>query len=44
MKMIFCRCPACRVAFGVDQDAVDEDTLLDCPSCGSAVDPDDDEA
>ena len=44
MKMIFFRCPACRVAFGLDEDAVGEDDLLDCPSCGATVDPDQDEA
>lgn len=44
MKMLFLRCPACRVAFGIDQNAVDEDSLLDCPSCGADVDPDENEA
>ena len=44
MELKMLKCPDCNAAFGVDQEAVKNDEIVDCPVCGTEVDLEEDRA
>ncbi len=37
MRMIMFKCPGCKAGFGVDQEAMGDDKVVNCPVCNAEV-------